>query len=377
MHRIDWPVLLGLEVLAVGVALAIAYAVGRRAVRRAAADPQRRGAAAFWFARWAAELPHLALVAPFVMWEHVRRLPERGDAGDWLFAVGWTAYVVTWLGLARLHAAVLRGAGFQDFTPSAVLGMKLFAAWWYVVPPLLAGWAVVAFAGAPSVPRGSDPTPAICFLAAVVASGPLVTWPLNRCMAAAKDLPAPLLAEFERLAGEGERPAVAAAPLRYVGLSKGLAHRYRRAPRISIDDEFAARVTPAEGAAVLLHELGHHRLGHLRRREWAWKACLFVVVLAPTLFGFGHVAVFAIGLWLVHRFVLLRIWRRQELEADRFAAERCGATALAAALTALHREHAVPDDFGRARGQMMHPDLKSRIAALGLDPAQYMPPKTT
>jgi Zn-dependent protease with chaperone function len=375
MHRIDWPVLLGLEALAVGLALAIAYVVGRGAVHKAAADPQRRGAAVFTFARWTSELPFLTLVAPYVIWYLGRHAPRSDGAGDWLFAIGWTAFVATWLGLARLRAAVLRGAGFTDFTPSSVLGTSLFAGWWYVVPPLLAGWAVVAFAGAAPVPPGPDPTPAICFLAAVVASGPLVTWPLNRCMAAAKDLPAPLLAEFERLAGDGERPAVAAAPMRRIGLSDGLAHRYKRAPRISIDDAFAARATPAEGTAILLHELGHHRLGHLRRREWTWKGCLLAVVIVPTLLGFGHVVVFVIGLLLAHRFVLLRIWRRQELEADRFAAERCGAPALAAALTSLHRERGLPDDFGRARGRMMHPDLKRRIAALGLDPAAYPAPK--
>lgn len=375
MPAIDWPRLVGWETLSVGAAVAIAYLRGRMAVRESTEHPERRAAAVFAFARWTTELPFLTLIAPYLMWYFGRGKPGSEGAGDWLFAVGWTALIVAWFGMVRIHSDVRRDAGMSGATPAAVLGTHLFVNGWLIVPPLFAGWAVVALDAGPPMPHEPDPTAALCYVVALALSSHLLAWPVRRCMAAASDVPAPVLAEFERLAGEGARPAVVAAPLRRLGLSHGLAHRHKRTPRISIDDAFAACATPAEAAAILLHELGHHRLGHLRRRAWTWKACLIAALIGPTLLGFGHVAVFVAGMWVLHRFVLLRLWRRYELQADRFAADRCGAAALANALVVLHRAASVPDEFGRARRGMTHPELRQRIAALGLDPADYLAPR--
>src|SRR5262245_7660566 len=100
MPAIEWPGLLGLEVLAIAAAITIAYARGRKAVREATASPERRATVVFEFARQAAGLPLLTLFAPILTWWFLRQVSEAGGAGDWLFAVGWTAYVVAWLGVA-------------------------------------------------------------------------------------------------------------------------------------------------------------------------------------------------------------------------------------------------------------------------------------
>ena len=94
MPAIDWPLLLGLEALSIGAAVVIPYVLRRETVRESVEHPGRRAAATFAFARWSGELPQASFVAPFTMWAAGRGKPGWEGAGDWLFAVGWTAFVV-------------------------------------------------------------------------------------------------------------------------------------------------------------------------------------------------------------------------------------------------------------------------------------------
>ena len=97
-------------------------------------------------------------------------------------------------------------------------------------------------------------------------------------------------------------------------------------------------------------------------------------VLVPTVIGLGHVLTFTIVGLVLRQYGAMPRWRREEIEADRFAAERCGPRPIAAALARLHRIALIPDDFQGARGAMTHPDLVRRLEALGLTPADLAAP---
>jgi STE24 endopeptidase len=158
-----------------------------------------------------------------------------------------------------------------------------------------------------------------------------------------------------------------------------------RNKRIVLFDTLLARLSPDEVEAVLAHELGHFRLGHV---YWRLGATLF-----------GSLGLFAILGWLAawpafytglgipepspHAALLLFVlalpvlvfwagpalaawFRKHEYEADRFAAAHANGAALAQALIKLHRDNAAtltPDRL-YAGFYDSHPALIERIRAL-------------
>jgi STE24 endopeptidase len=166
------------------------------------------------------------------------------------------------------------------------------------------------------------------------------------------------------------------------------------ARRVVFFDTLLARLAPAEVEAVLAHELGHFKLGHITRRiavmfgaslalfaafGWlasqAWfytglgvrpfldapdgaLALLLLVIVAPV-FGFFVAPLFA------------GLSRRHEFEADAWAAAQADGAALASALLKLHEDNAstlTPDPV-YARFYYSHPPAVERLAALTSTPS--------
>jgi STE24 endopeptidase len=158
-----------------------------------------------------------------------------------------------------------------------------------------------------------------------------------------------------------------------------------RNKRIVFFDTLMQQLAPSEVEAVLAHELGHFRLGHIRQR--------LLVSAATTLVGFallGWLAAqpafySALGVPLpsAHAALLLfalaapaltffatpigALWsRRHEFQADRFAARHASAQELAAALVKLYRDNAntlTPDRL-YAAFYYSHPPALERILRL-------------
>jgi len=380
MPRIEWPLLLSLQAATILTALWLTRTAARQCARQVAAQPTRRADALFQFGRIVGALPLIALIAPYVLWDIAapRRPPH---LGAWLFAVGWTGFVVTWFAKSWIATSVSLALRPSGPSRAAMFTGGLYADGWFILGPLFAGWAAVAFTLAePFSSDAPDPTEALCFVFGLFATTAVVSrWTRSRTSPASAQSPSPVpevVAAFTRAAGDGAVPAVTVARMERVGLPLALAVRRRRRESISIDAGVVDEFPPEETTAILFHELGHHRLGHLRRRQWTWKACLLAILVVPTLLGWGHVAIFLVGTWLVRNLVLLPQSRRQEFEADRFAADRSSARAIASALTRMHRRHDMPDDFGGARREMTHPDLVRRLEALGVASADVAPAAT-
>jgi STE24 endopeptidase len=159
--------------------------------------------------------------------------------------------------------------------------------------------------------------------------------------------------------------------------------------RVVFFDTLLARLQPAEIEAVLAHELGHFKLGHIARRIavtfsltflmfalFGWLAgrgwfyaglgvrpslagpdgalALLLLVLIAPVFGFFAAPLFA------------RLSRRHEFEADAWAAAQADGGALASALLKLHEDNAstlTPDPM-YARFYYSHPPAVERLAAL-------------
>jgi len=158
-----------------------------------------------------------------------------------------------------------------------------------------------------------------------------------------------------------------------------------RHKRIVFFDALLRQLGAAEVEAVLAHELGHFRLGHIRQR--------LLVSAATTLGGlalFGWLATkpafyAALGVPVVsvHAALLLfvlvapvpaffagpigALWsRRHEFQADLFAANHASAIALAAALVKLYRDNAntLTPDHLYAAFYYSHPPALARISRL-------------
>jgi STE24 endopeptidase len=161
------------------------------------------------------------------------------------------------------------------------------------------------------------------------------------------------------------------------------------ARRVVFFDTLLTRLAPAEVEAVLAHELGHFKLGHIARRIGALFAASFAVFAA-----FGWLAAqlwFFIGLGVppplaapdgalallllvlvapVFGFFVAPLFaglsRRHEFEADAWAAAQADGSALASALLKLHEDNAstlTPDPV-YARFYYSHPPAVERLAAL-------------
>jgi STE24 endopeptidase len=161
------------------------------------------------------------------------------------------------------------------------------------------------------------------------------------------------------------------------------------ARRVVFFDTLLKRLAPAEVEAVLAHELGHFKLGHIARRivaMFAASLALFAVFgwLASQLWFFTGLGVRpsldasdgALGLLLlmmvapVFGFFISPLFaglsRRHEFEADAWAAAQADGSALASALLKLHEDNAstlTPDPV-YARFYYSHPPAVERLAAL-------------
>ena len=139
----------------------------------------------------------------------------------------------------------------------------------------------------------------------------------------------------------------------------------RRRRRIVVSEDLVALLTPDELHAVLCHEMGHHRLRHVGFRTLlvltAWLvpagAAAAAGVLTPNVSAIGPILVLLPAGWL---------YRRQEREADAFAAQHAPAADLGAGLVKMTTAQMLP--AGERLGGT-HPALRERIAALGLPPA--------
>jgi STE24 endopeptidase len=215
---------------------------------------------------------------------------------------------------------------------------------------------------------------------------------------------APLFNRFEPLADASLEARIRALMTRAGFAAKGLfvmdgsrrsAHAnayftgFGAARRVVFFDTLLARLAPAEVEAVLAHELGHYKLGHVGRRiaalfaasfalfaAFGWLAsqswfytglgvrpsldapdgalALLLLVTVGPVFGFFVAPLFA------------RLSRRHEFEADAWAAVQADGGALASALLKLHEDNAstlTPDPV-YARFYYSHPPAVERLAAL-------------
>lgn len=161
------------------------------------------------------------------------------------------------------------------------------------------------------------------------------------------------------------------------------------ATRIALFDTLIARMKASEVVAVLAHEVGHRRLGHLRKGlvmgiiESGAMLFLFARVLEQDdlfhAFGvtpsvFAGLAIFGLllrPLELTLGVASNALSRRFEFEADAFAAESAGAESMVGALEALGRDNLsnlTPHPFAIALSGS-HPPLDQRIAALEQAPS--------
>lgn len=158
-----------------------------------------------------------------------------------------------------------------------------------------------------------------------------------------------------------------------------------KAKRIVFFDTLLERLDAAETEAVLAHELGHFHHRHVRTRLGLSFASAFcaLALLAALLDAPGVHAALGVSaptpaatlalVFLVLPALLFPLAplasllsRRQEFEADRFAARHADAAALIAALVKLYRDSARPvvTDRWYSRFHDSHPPAALRIAAL-------------
>lgn len=152
-----------------------------------------------------------------------------------------------------------------------------------------------------------------------------------------------------------------------------------RSKRIVLFDTLIDRLAPAELEAVLAHELGHFKCGHLRRyyglvASLGLIALLIVPVVQHQVFAFVTApAVTAIAAYLLLpalgwplQPVLARLRRRYEYEADAYAARRAEPAALHAALEKLLATNlsAPTMDSWYAAFHASHPSGSARLARI-------------
>ncbi len=159
-----------------------------------------------------------------------------------------------------------------------------------------------------------------------------------------------------------------------------------RVKRIVLYDTLLNQMTHAEILAVLAHEIGHWKLGHIRRRiiagqagalaaawlAWrvtSWEGLPGLLGMTDATFPARLVIVGFIGTLALFPLTPLFAWlsRRQEREADRFAVELCEDPAsLATALVKLSRENLSnlhPHPL-YAAFHYSHPPVVERVQAL-------------
>ena len=161
------------------------------------------------------------------------------------------------------------------------------------------------------------------------------------------------------------------------------------ARRVVFFDTLLARLAPEEVEAVLAHELGHFKLGHIARRIGAMLLMALVLFAAfgylasqpwfyiglgvrPSLSGPNDAVALILLMFVAPVFgsfiapLFAGLSRRHEYEADAWAARHADGRALASALLKLHEDNAstlTPDPI-YARFYYSHPPAVERLAAL-------------
>lgn len=161
---------------------------------------------------------------------------------------------------------------------------------------------------------------------------------------------------------------------------------FGRNKRIVFFDTLIERLSPEEIEAVLAHELGHYKLGHIPRMMAAHFGIAFLVLAAmgwvidQSWFyqGLGFAGVQSAGVALLLFFLLLPVFtfplspvssllsRKHEFEADAFAAGETQAGYLVSALVKLYRDNAAtltPDPL-HSMMYDSHPPASLRVAHL-------------
>lgn len=222
-------------------------------------------------------------------------------------------------------------AGYAAVVGPAVLGLA-------VVPAVPSGWGLVAGATVVGL-LAAGGTPLALRL----------VFPTRRPTAAerawladATDLPV-------RVVDTGGRHANALA----AGLLPGLRYVY-------VTERLLRSLPPAEAAAIVAHEAGHHRRRHAALRLGAVGAFVLPWLGAtaadvPGAFVAGALAAAPVALGV------LALARWTEYDADRYAAGRVGASPLAAALRRLTDERLLDDGGGWLS---LHPPVRERVARL-------------
>lgn len=166
-----------------------------------------------------------------------------------------------------------------------------------------------------------------------------------------------------------------------------------RTRRIVLFDTLVDTLSEAELEAVLAHEIGHYRCGHIPRQLgfglllafgamaafgwWMDHPALLMALGLPEAVSTGATALQdALGLYLFALVLPMALAplgplasllsRRYEYEADAFAAQETNASDLIDALVALHRDNAAPltTDAWYSTFHDSHPPAALRIAAL-------------
>ncbi|MEP7300331.1 MAG: M48 family metallopeptidase [Caldimonas sp.] len=162
------------------------------------------------------------------------------------------------------------------------------------------------------------------------------------------------------------------------------------ARRVVFFDTLLARLAPEEVEAVLAHELGHFKLGHIARRIGALLLTALALFAAfgllasqswfytglgvrPALDAPNDAVALILLMFVAPVFgtfiapLFSGLSRRHEYEADAWAARHANGGALASALLKLHEDNAstlTPDPV-YARFYYSHPPAVERLAALG------------
>lgn len=156
-----------------------------------------------------------------------------------------------------------------------------------------------------------------------------------------------------------------------------------KAKKIVLFDTLLSSLTPDEVCAVFGHELGHWISRHaIKRMGLLWAAQIILILLAYIMFnaGFGQsfhaqspqtfaVYAFLFLNMLVTLFfqpLILSVSRRQELEADFFAASRLGGHQMAQALSKISTSNLgwLPSHPLYEMWYLTHPPIYERIKAL-------------
>ena len=154
-----------------------------------------------------------------------------------------------------------------------------------------------------------------------------------------------------------------------------------RSKRVVLFDTLIAHLSPAELEAVMAHELGHYRCGHLQRFYGAQAALLLAGYLGLGALAAGLGVAGSPVLLAVAAYVLLpalawplRPWqsavrRRYEYEADAYAAHHAERAALASALEKLlaNNLNAPTMDCWYAAVFATHPPGESRLQQLRVE----------